>query len=89
MALKSHDGSVLELWYGTALSRLPASAISNEFAYNRFAPGLFGLRARMGAMATITLPATSRVPIIGIHGAAKLKLHTVNGNTFDVAVSAE
>src|ERR1700688_2395377 len=57
--LKSSDGSVLEQWDGTALSHLPASAISNEFAYNRFAPGPFGLRAQMGAMATITLPVTS------------------------------
>src|SRR6266567_3372864 len=58
-ALKSYDGTVLELWDGAALSHLPASAISNEFAYNRFAPGPFGLRAQMGAMATIRLPATS------------------------------
>src|SRR3977135_2508117 len=57
--LKSHDGAVLEQWDGTALSLLPASAITNEFAYNRFAPGPFGLRAQMGAMATITLPVTS------------------------------
>src|SRR5882757_5273396 len=52
-ALKSTDGSVLEQWDGTALSHLPASAVANEFAYNRFAPGPFGLRAEMGAMATI------------------------------------
>jgi thiosulfate dehydrogenase [quinone] large subunit len=88
-ALKSHDGSVLELWDGTALSHLPASAISNEFAYNRFAPGPVGLRAQMGAMATITLPATSAAAIIGLHGAAKLELRTVNGHTFNVAVRAE
>jgi uncharacterized membrane protein YphA (DoxX/SURF4 family) len=87
-ALKSHDGSVLELWDGTALSHLPASAISNEFAYNRFAPGPFGLRAQMGAKATITLPAISAA-IIGIHGPAKLELRTVNGNAFNIAVSAE
>jgi uncharacterized membrane protein YphA (DoxX/SURF4 family) len=85
-ALKSIDGTVLEQWDGSALSRLPASAISNEFAYNRFAPGPFGLRAQMGAMATITLPATSGAEIGGIHGAATLELRTVNGNTFDVAV---
>ena len=85
-ALKSIDGTVLEQWDGTALSHLPASAIANEFAYNRFAPGPFGLRAQMGAMATITLPATSGAEIGGIHGAATLELRTVNGNTFDVAV---
>jgi thiosulfate dehydrogenase (quinone) len=43
----------------TALNHLATSAITNEFAYNRFAPGPFGLRAEMEAMATITLPRTS------------------------------
>src|SRR5260221_10414562 len=59
--LKSNDGTVLEQWDGTALSHLPASAITNEFAYNRFAPGPFGLRPKMGAMAPITLPAARGV----------------------------
>ena len=85
-ALKSIDGTVLEQWDGSALSRLPTSAISNEFAYNRFAPGPFSLRAQTGSMATITLPATSAAEIGGVHGAATLELHTVNGNTFNVAV---
>src|SRR5882757_169964 len=88
-ALKSYDGTVLELWNGEALSHLPTSAISNEFAYNRFAPGPFGLRAQMGAVATIWLPATSAAAIVGVHGAATLELRTVNGNTFNVAVRAE
>jgi thiosulfate dehydrogenase [quinone] large subunit len=43
----------------------------------------------MGAKATITLPATSAAAILGVHGAAKLELRTVNGNTFNVAVRAE
>jgi thiosulfate dehydrogenase [quinone] large subunit len=88
-ALIARDGSVLELWDGRALSRLPAAAISNEFAYNRFAPGPFGLRAQMGAMATITLPATSAAAVIGLDGAARLELRTVNGRSFNVAVRAE
>jgi thiosulfate dehydrogenase [quinone] large subunit len=88
-ALKSSDGSVLEQWDGTALSHLPASAVTNEFAYNRFAPGPFGLRAEMGAMATITLPAASGTDPGRLHGAATLQLRTVNGNIFDVAVRPE
>jgi thiosulfate dehydrogenase [quinone] large subunit len=80
---------VLEQWDGTALSRLPTSAIINEFAYNRFAPGPFGLRAQMGAMATITLPAASGVDTGNLHSAATLQLRTVNGNTFNVAVKTE
>src|SRR3982074_3650735 len=68
--LKSNDGAVLEQWDGAALSHLPVSAISNEFAYNRFAPGPFGLRAQMGAMATITLPAASNADTSRLHSAA-------------------
>jgi uncharacterized membrane protein YphA (DoxX/SURF4 family) len=87
--LKSNDGTVLEQWDGTALSHLPTSAIANEFAYNRFAPGPFGLQAEMGAMATITLPVTSNADPGSLKSAATLQLHTVNGNTFNVAVRME
>src|SRR5713226_8329155 len=87
--LKSNDGAVLEQWDGTALSQLPTSAIANEFAYNRFAPGPFGLRAQMGAMATITLPVASGADTGSLHSAATLQLRTVNGNTFNVAVRTE
>jgi hypothetical protein len=87
--LKSNDGAVLEQWDGTALSHLPASAIANEFAYNRFAPGPFGLQAKMGAMATITLPATIGVDTRSVDSTATLQLRTVNGNTFNVAVRTE
>jgi thiosulfate dehydrogenase [quinone] large subunit len=87
--LTSGDGAVLEQWDGAALSHLPVSAIANAFAYNRFAPGPFGLRAQMGAMATVTLPAASGADIRDFHSAARLQLHTVNGNTFDVAVRTE
>jgi uncharacterized membrane protein YphA (DoxX/SURF4 family) len=86
---KSSDGSVLEQWDGTALSRLPASAIVNEFAYNRFASGPFGLRAQTGAMATITLPAASVSDTGSLSRAATLQLRTVNGNTFHVRIRTE
>jgi thiosulfate dehydrogenase [quinone] large subunit len=87
--LKSNDGSVLEQWDGTALSHLPTSAIANEFAYNRFAPGPFGLRAEMGAMATVTLPATSGADPGSLRNAATLQLRTVNGHIFNVPVKPE
>jgi thiosulfate dehydrogenase (quinone) len=87
--LKANDGSVLEQWDGTALSHLPTSAITNEFAYNRFAPGPFGLRAQMGAMATITLPAASGADTGRLRNATMLQLRTVNGNAFNVAVRPE
>jgi thiosulfate dehydrogenase [quinone] large subunit len=87
--LKSADGTVLEQWDGSDLSRLPTSSIVNEFGYNRFTPGPFGLHAQMGATAIITLPAMSATKIGGIHGAATLELRTVNGNTFTMAVRPE
>jgi uncharacterized membrane protein YphA (DoxX/SURF4 family) len=87
--LKAGDGTVIEQWDGAALSRLPASAIVNEFAYNRFAPGPFGLRAQMGATATITLPAPGDAAAGSPHGAATLQLRTVNGHTFNIPVKTE
>src|SRR5258705_8571699 len=87
--LKANDGSVLEQWDGAALSPLPTSAVTNEFAYNRFAPGPFGLRAEMGAMATITLPAASGTEAGGLRSATILQLRTVNGNAFNAAVRPE
>jgi uncharacterized membrane protein YphA (DoxX/SURF4 family) len=84
--LKSNDGSVLEQWDGPVLSHLPTSAIANEFDYNRFVPGPFGLRAETGAMATITLPVTGNADTGSLRNAATLQLRTVNGNTFNVAV---
>src|SRR5258708_10672523 len=84
--VKFKGGSGLEQWDGRALSHLPASAIANEFAYNRFVPGPFGLRAEMGATATITLPPASVADTGRLHSAATLQLRTVNGNTFNVAI---
>jgi uncharacterized membrane protein YphA (DoxX/SURF4 family) len=87
-ALLSADGSVLEHWDGAALSHLPAAAITNDFAYNRFAPGPFGLSAKMGAEATVTLPA-STANAAGLSATAEtLRVRTVNGNSFAVHVRA-
>jgi thiosulfate dehydrogenase (quinone) len=86
--LMARDGPVLEQWDGAALSHLPPSSIANEFAYNRFAPGPFGLSATMGAEATITLPgmATAEPDLPG--KAATLRLRTVNGKSFELPVKA-
>jgi thiosulfate dehydrogenase [quinone] large subunit len=76
-------GTVLAQWDGAALSRLPATAIVNDFAYNRFKPGPFGLTAQMGAEATVTLPATRAA---AADNAATLRLSTVNGHVFTLAL---
>ena len=86
--LMARDGSVLEQWDGTTLSHLPPGRIANEFAYNRFAPGPFGLSATMGAEATITLPGTATARPDIHEEAAMLRLRTVNGHSFEVAVKA-
>ena len=50
------DGKPLATWDWQSLSALPASAIINDFPYNRFKPGAYGLEAGMGAKAIVTLP---------------------------------
>lgn len=62
-----------------ALSALPKTAFTNDYAYNKFAPGPFGIRAPMGAAATVTLP----VPVAGADGRARsLRLTDVDGRSF-------
>jgi thiosulfate dehydrogenase (quinone) len=74
------DGKALATWDWQALSALPASAIVNDFPYNRFRPGPYGLEAGMGAKALVTLPqaasATSPTP------GAQLRVTDVDGKTF-------
>lgn len=62
-----------------ALSTLPKTAFANDYAYNKFAPGPFGIRAAMGAAATVTLPPpASRVT----SRARSIRLTDVDGRTF-------
>jgi thiosulfate dehydrogenase [quinone] large subunit len=53
--LLNSDEHTLVHWDATELSKLPPSDFANDYPYNRFAPGPFGIRAPMGASATITL----------------------------------
>lgn len=63
---------------------MPKSTVANDYAYNKFGPGPFGLRAPMGAAATITLPSP---PASAEQGAAYLQLTDVDGRTFSAPVS--
>lgn len=84
--LLSADGKPLAVWDTAALSALPASAIVNDFDYNKFKAGPYGLAAGMGAMATITLP-----PVPGVSGPDKpalVRLTDVNGRTFSSGLAA-
>jgi len=78
------DGKALATWDWQALSALPASAIVNDFAYNKFTPGPYGLQARMGASAIVTLPppANAAAPASG----AELRVTDVDGKTFSTSL---
>jgi thiosulfate dehydrogenase (quinone) len=53
--LKDVNKHVVAEWNTQALSKLPKSAFQNDYDYNKFGPGPFGIRAPMGVAATITL----------------------------------
>ena len=72
-------------WDAAVLSKLPKTDFANDYAYNRFEPGPFGIRAKMGAAATVTLP----VPASGtIAGARYIQLTDVDGRTFSATLGS-
>lgn len=78
-ALLGADRTALAKWDEANLSKLPKTAFANDYAYNRFGPGPFGIRAPMGAAATVTLPAPPTGPE---DGAKFVQLTDVDGATF-------
>ncbi len=74
------NGRTLATWDTEALTKLPASAIRNDFAYNRFKAGPYGLAAGMGAEAWVTLPPSANGASVA--GASALRLTDVNGHAF-------
>ena len=84
--LTSGEGEPLETWNTETLTRLPAGSIHNDFAYNKFEVGPYGIVAEMGAMATITLPPQPNVrPPAG--GNTIMRLTDVNGRTFSLKLA--
>src|SRR6266478_354083 len=80
------ENEPLETWNTETLSRLPADSIRNDFAYNKFKAGPYGIVAEMGAMATITLPPEPNVhPPAG--GNIILRLVDVNGRSFSLKLA--
>jgi uncharacterized membrane protein YphA (DoxX/SURF4 family) len=67
------------------LSTLPKAAFANDYAYNKFAPGPFGIRAPMGAAATVTLPPPAAGPPLQ---ARFIQLTDVDGRTFSAALDS-
>jgi thiosulfate dehydrogenase (quinone) len=84
--LTSDDGRTLETWDTETLTRLPPGSIHNEFAYNTFKLGPYGIVATMGAMATIMLPPQPNThPPSG--GTTTLSLTDVNGKSFSLKLA--
>jgi hypothetical protein len=69
-----------------AISALPKTAFANDYAYNKFAPGPFGIRAPMGAAATVTLPrpASGAAPL-----ARFIRLTDVDGRAFSATLASK
>jgi thiosulfate dehydrogenase [quinone] large subunit len=70
-------------WNAAQLSKLPKTDFTNDYAYNKFEPGPFGIRANMGAAATVTLPAPASGTIVG---ASYIQLTDVDGRTFSTTL---
>jgi thiosulfate dehydrogenase [quinone] large subunit len=83
--LDANNQSVVH-YDAAALSALPKAAFANDYAYNKFAPGPFGIRASMGAAATVTLP----VPVSGATPQARsIRLIDVDGRAFSATVDGK
>jgi hypothetical protein len=77
---------VLASWNSEALSRLPADAFRNTFAYNIFKAGPYGIVAGMGAKAIITLPPVAGTALTPGEPAT-LTASNVDGASFSVKLA--
>jgi thiosulfate dehydrogenase [quinone] large subunit len=84
--LLAADKRPIAHWDAAALSALPHDAFANDYAYNKFAAGPFGIRAPMGAAATVTLPPPRDVP--SIVSTRYLRLTDVDGRSFTAALAS-
>ncbi|MHB1567334.1 MAG: TQO small subunit DoxD [Acidiferrobacter sp.] len=76
-------GVVVEQWAGSALQEAARGHIHNLYAYNTFAPGLYGLKAKMGAKAWIDLPGLLKKPLVSDH--YQIIFENINGREFKAA----
>ena len=78
---------MIESWDTEALTGLPKDAFQNDYDYNKFGAGPYGLVAAMGAKATITLPTLAKPGVIPAR--AILELSDVNGRSFTATAGAD
>lgn len=71
-------------WSTPALSAMPKTAFANDYAYNKFGTGPFGIKAPMGAKATITLPPLTTGTTAR---AAYIQLTDVDGSHFAAPIA--
>jgi thiosulfate dehydrogenase [quinone] large subunit len=84
--LTGADSQPVVTWNTETLTHLPADAIHNDFAYNVFKPGPYGLVAAMGAIATITLPPPPNAHLPS-GGNVTLRVTDVNGHSFSLKLA--
>jgi thiosulfate dehydrogenase [quinone] large subunit len=85
LASLMQNGQEVETWNTAALTKLPKTSFQNDFPYQQFKAGPFGIVSGMGAAATISLPAVSPSTISG--SGFSLKLTTVNGRVFNLPLT--
>jgi thiosulfate dehydrogenase [quinone] large subunit len=83
--LAAGSGDVIAHWDTKTLTTLPKTAIVNDFAYQQFKPGPFGIVAGVGAMATITLPPAQGAAPLPSAGTV-LRLTSANNHVFTLAL---
>ncbi len=82
------NGKPVEQWDTAALTKLPKTSFQNDFAYQKFKAGPYGIVSGMGAAATITLPETAPAGTGTFTGDAySLQLISVNGTVFHLPLS--
>jgi hypothetical protein len=80
------DNQPVAHYDAVALSALPKAAFANDYPYNKFAPGPFGIRAPMGAAATVILPR----PVSGATPQARsIRLTDVDGRAFSATLDSK
>ncbi|EDW0130522.1 quinol oxidase [Salmonella enterica subsp. enterica serovar Woodinville] len=87
--IKDAKGNILVHWDTAMLASLPPGNFHNDYAYNKFASGHYGIQAIVGSAATITLP-----PGVKLNGADELPagpltlvLMDIEGHTFDIPLT--
>lgn len=82
--LKDNKGNTIMHWNTAMLSALPSNTIHNDYEYNKFKTGTYGIQAIVGSAGTIELPITpSRKLPLSI---MTLELIDAEGKKFETSI---